>query len=88
MKWTEPSPPMPPVSYEDHVVCETPIGVFKIEWRGWKEGDDYSVMLDGVMWIGCEPTLDDAKAIAKKYLVDKYHELGKMLGITAETIHK
>lgn len=80
MNWTEPKPPTKDESYYDHTICETPLGKFKIEWKGWKQHDSYNVMLDD-KWVGNDFDLESAKKIAKEYLIEKHAELTKFLNI-------
>ena len=74
MKWTEPKKPTEGVSFYDHTIAETPIGRMIIEWKSWKDNDDYSVMLDNE-WIGVGFDLDEAKQIGVNYLNDKLKKL-------------
>ena len=74
MKWTEPKKPTEGVSFYDHVIAETPIGRMIIEWKSWKDNDDYSVMLDNE-WIGVGFDLDGAKQIGTDYLNEKLKKL-------------
>jgi hypothetical protein len=69
LKWSEPKPPTNNVSSYDHTICETPLGNIFIEWKSWKESPSYDVMLNGG-WIGSEYSLEDAKKLVEKYLVD------------------
>lgn len=80
MKWTEPNDPDAKVSYYTHVISETPLGRCKIEWKGWKENDSYSITI-GDEYVGDENDLDDAKELAKDWLTMKHGELSTFLGI-------
>ena len=80
MNWTEPKPPTREVSFYDHTICETPLGKCLIEWKGWKESDSYSVNI-GNEYIGEGYDLEDAKRLAKTWLILKRNELSKFLGI-------
>ena len=84
MNWTEPADPKNGVSNYTHVMCDTPIGRFLIEWKGWKERDSYSITLqhkDGYSdsYITDEIDLDSAKDRCHEYLVKRFHELKKYL---------
>lgn len=79
MNWAKLSKPKEGISYYDHTICESPIGIFKIEWKSWKENDSYDVMLDDSIWVGSEYSLEKAKEITREYLVKKYTELAKFL---------
>lgn len=70
MEWTEPRPPALGVSYYDHVLCETPLGLVKIEWKSWKQSPDYGVLIEN-QYLGTEYDLEDAKEVARKYLLEK-----------------
>jgi hypothetical protein len=78
MNWSEPKPPTDNVSYYDHTILETPIGVAIIEWKSWKDQPSYDIQLDG-NWLGVEYTLGDAKTKVHEYLQQKYDELGELL---------
>ena len=67
MNWTEPKPPTDGESCYDHVKCETPLGLIKIEWKSWKESPSYDVSLDD-NWIGQEYSLKEAKKLSLDYL--------------------
>ena len=74
MKWTEPKKATEGVSFYDHVIAETPIGRMIIEWKSWKDNDDYGVMIDNE-WIGVGIDLEEAKQIGVNYLNDKLKKL-------------
>ena len=80
MNWTEPKPPIEGISYYDHVICETPLGQALIAWKGWKESDSYSLTI-GNDYIGEGLDLDDAKRLAKEWLINKHEELSGLLGL-------
>lgn len=88
MTWTELKPPTEGISFYDHVICETPLGVIKIEWKSWKEHPDYGIDLDGIQYIGTEFDLDSAKEMAKNYLVTKHNELSIFLAIDINSLTK
>ncbi len=58
----------------NHVLADSPLGQFSIEWKGWKDHDAYGVYLDGD-YLDSDNDLDEAKLIAEKRLADKSHEL-------------
>lgn len=78
MNWTEPKSPTQGISYYDHVICETPLGRALIEWKDWKESDSYSLTI-GNDYVGEGLDLDDAKRLAKEWLMNKYKELSMLL---------
>jgi hypothetical protein len=85
MNWTEPQPPTEGISYYDHTICKTPFGEFKIEWKSWKEYDNYDVVLNDNNWIGSGYDLENAKELVKNYLIIKHKELSEFLGILSES---
>ena len=58
----------------NHVLADSPLGKFSIEWKGWKDHDSYCIYVDGY-YLDYANNLDEAKLIADKRLVDKAHEL-------------
>lgn len=78
MNWTEKSNPKEGVSYYTHTICETPLGRFLIEWKDWKEDDSYSVTI-GNEYIGQRYDLNEAKELAKSFLINKRDELSLFL---------
>jgi len=74
MNWTEPTPPTANISSYDHVICETPLGQAKIEWKSWKDSPSYDIELDG-KWIGCEYDLEKAKEEVRTFLGTTYYKL-------------
>lgn len=78
MKWTENTPPKEGVSYYDHCKLNTPLGLFIIEWKGWKVNPDYDIELDG-KWIEVCYTLQDAKDKVKNYLTEINQKLNEFL---------
>ena len=73
MNWSEEKLPNESCSY-NHITCDTPIGQFIIEWKGWKDLEDYVLMING-NYIGVEWDLNDAKESAKDYIIRKKTEL-------------
>ncbi|NTJ46553.1 hypothetical protein G6K93_05935 [Agrobacterium rhizogenes] len=65
LEWSEPRKPDGKESFYDHCIATSPLGEYRIEWKSWKgEGDGYGV--DSTLgWVGCEYTLDAAKAAAQ-----------------------
>lgn len=60
LTWSEPRDPNGECSYT-HVVSETPLGVLRIEWKGWKETHSPTCDLPWGEFI-IETSLDDCKA--------------------------
>lgn len=67
--WSEPTRPDDSCPY-DHVTAETPIGVFSIEWKGWKDHDGRCVFFAGD-YVAASDTLDEAKKIAAEHFAKK-----------------
>lgn len=78
MKWTEPKPPTVGICYYDHVDCDTPLGLIRIEWKSCKESPSYDIEIKDV-WIGCEYSLYNAKLLARHYLENLSKELNEFL---------
>lgn len=78
MNWTDPKPPTDGVSYYDHIICDTPVGILKIEWKSWKERPDYGIELDN-NYIGTTYSLDEGKKFAKQYVISIYKQLKEFL---------
>ena len=64
--WSEPQEPNERIRYT-HVVAETALGTFTIQWKGWKENDSPCVYLNGE-YLSTEPTIEAAKAWVTKHL--------------------
>jgi hypothetical protein len=64
--WSAPSPPNDKCSY-DHIVAQSPIGTFSIEWKSWKSFDTRCLYLEGEFLAGCY-LIEDAQAEAAKHL--------------------
>lgn len=84
MEWTSNQPPTEGYSHYDHTTLDTPLGLFRIEWKGWKDTPSYDIMLNGDRWIGCEYSLGDAKRAVKDYLITKRDELSNFISDTQE----
>lgn len=74
MNWTEPQPPTAGASNYTHVTCETPLGRAIIEWKGWKDDDSYVVSIQN-NYIGSEYSLQDAKDLVKRHLLEIQKQL-------------
>jgi hypothetical protein len=37
LEWSDPRPPAKDICRYDHIVCETPLGEIRLEWKSWKE---------------------------------------------------
>lgn len=87
LTWSEEAPPTEGISYYTHIISEiTPLGVFLIEWKSWKERPDYSIVLDD-NYIDTVYSLEEAKKIAFDYLITKNKELTEFLNkLTGTTL--
>lgn len=74
MNWSVHKRPDGNVSYYDHVLLESPLGTFKIEWKSWKESDNYSVILND-QYLGVGVDLSEAKKLVKNHLIDVSQKL-------------
>lgn len=73
LNWSEEHEANESIRY-NHILADSPLGQFSIEWKGWKDHDAYCVYLDGD-YLDSDNDLDEAKLIAEKRLADKSHEL-------------
>lgn len=65
-------------SFYGHVICKTPLGEMRIEWKSWKEGTDYGIEIDGKYIDTCY-TLENAKLRARNYLYEVQEKLYQFL---------
>lgn len=63
--WSEPAKPNDTCRY-DHVIAQTPIGTYSIEWKSWKEFDDRTLFLDGE-FLDNGPDIYQSKAKAEAH---------------------
>lgn len=73
LNWSEEHEANESIRY-NHILADSPIGQFSIEWKGWKEHDAMCVYLDGD-YIDSVNTLEDAKLIAEKCISDKANQI-------------
>ena len=78
MKWTDINEPTEGISYYNHVLCDSPLGLIKIEWKGWKDRPSYDVEINGE-WICQEYSLHEAKETTRKWLKDRAEEILRMI---------
>jgi len=78
MKWSKISSATIGVSYYDHTKLDTPLGLFLIEWKSWKEYESYSISLNNE-YINTTYSLEDAKEICITYLNNKLDKLQDFL---------
>lgn len=78
MAWSEISPPKEGISRYTHITMNSPLGICVIEWKSWKEDEDYSISIDGE-FMDYHRTLRDAKELAIKLIKRKRDELSEWL---------
>lgn len=66
LQWSEATQPNEQHRY-DHVLASSALGVFSIEWKGWKKYDSPCLMLDGD-FLEAYTSVDEAKAGAAAYI--------------------
>lgn len=79
MEWTKNKGIVPSVSHYDHIILMTPIGDFIIEWKSWKENPSYDITFRDTEWISSEYSLEDAKEVVLKYIINKKNKLIEFL---------
>lgn len=73
LSWSEEYKPNETIRY-NHILADSPIGKFSIEWKGWKENDDVMIYLDSY-YLGYANTLEEAREAVDKYLYSKTVQL-------------
>lgn len=73
LSWSEEYEPNEIIRY-NHILADSPIGEFSLEWKGWKENDDVAIYLDGY-YLNSENTLEEAKEAVDNYLYSKTVQL-------------
>ncbi len=64
LEWSDVREPNEKIRYT-HVVADSPIGTWSIEWKSWKDYDDRTIFLDGYSVTNGGDTLEDAKEVAQ-----------------------
>jgi len=77
LQWSDHSPPNDSCHY-DHVVCGTPLGTFRIEWKSWKDHDSYCLFLEED-FVGSDYSLDYAKTLAEQHAVERVTDISAMM---------
>lgn len=62
----------------NHIIANTPVGEFSIQWKGWKEWDSKCVYLND-KYLHSFSEIDEAKEFVNEYLLDVYKQIGEML---------
>lgn len=76
LKWSEEYEANEDIRY-NHVLADSPIGKFSIEWKGWKENDVMTIYLDE-HYLDCADTLEKAKEAVDIYLISKTDQLNRL----------
>lgn len=77
LEWCEPRKPNASGIRYDHVLAESPIGLFSIEWKSWKDHPGYELYLDGEWLVDGGNTLDAAKDNAHAYMLKRANEMAE-----------
>lgn len=64
LEWSDVRQPDEEIRYH-HIIAESPIGQWTIQWKGWKDYDDRTVFLDGDFVLNGGDLLEAAKAAAQ-----------------------
>lgn len=64
--WSAPTSPNERIRY-DHVLAKSALGEFSIEWKSWKDYDDFGLYLDRE-YITSARSVEAAKAFAQEHL--------------------
>lgn len=62
----------------NHIIANTPVGEFSIQWKGWDDRDSKCVYLNG-KYLHSLLEIDEAKEFVNEYLIGLYNKLGEML---------
>lgn len=65
LEWSEVRQPIEGVSFYTHTEAETPMGIIRLEWKGWKErGDSPTAQMPwGELVIGSD--VEDGKQVVQ-----------------------
>ena len=64
LEWSEIRDPNEYCRYH-HIIAESALGDYSIQWKGWKDNDDRTVFLAGDYLMSCGDDLEAAKAAAQ-----------------------
>ncbi len=79
MKWTEPAPPTANVSWYDHILCDTPLGQAKIEWKSHKDYPSYSISVGDEYLTELYDDLETCKLWVTSYFIEKVEQINTFL---------
>lgn len=84
LKWSDVAEPNEQIRYA-HVLADSPLGRFSIEWKSWKPHDTFCVYLDGD-YLDTSMNLDDAKAVALKKISDMARALAGFAALASAPV--
>jgi len=84
LQWSEVTEPNEQIRYT-HVLAESPLGRFTIEWKSWKPHDTFCVYLNGD-YLDTSMSLDEAKSIALKKLSDMARALAGFAALASAPV--
>lgn len=64
IEWSEERPPSEACHY-NHVIGKTPLGEYRITWKGWKEDQNFVIDDFDGSWLDARSELEEAKAVAQ-----------------------
>lgn len=67
LEWSEQRSPNAKGIRYNHVIAESPLGLFSVEWKGWKDHPNYQLYLNGEWLQDGEATLEDTQQRALEY---------------------
>lgn len=76
-EWTEERQPNEKIRY-NHMLLTTPLGVFSLEWKGWKKYGSVCVFLDRE-YEDSFNTVEDAKVYVDRFLHRKLTQITEFL---------
>lgn len=76
-KWSKEQHPNEEIRY-NHMLLVSPLGMFSLEWKGWKKYDAVCVYLDQE-YLDVFNTTEEAKAYVKWFLYNKLKQLSDFL---------
>lgn len=76
-QWSKVQEPNLQILY-NHITLDTPLGLFVIDWKGWKEQPTYDLSLN-YEWLDSPFSLEEGKEFVKKYLTEKAEALNDFI---------
>ncbi|WP_258129198.1 hypothetical protein [Achromobacter anxifer] len=84
LQWSGVAEPNEQIRYT-HVLADSPLGRFSIEWKSWKARDSFCVYLDGD-YLDTSMDLDGAKAVALKKVSDMARALAVFAALASAPV--